>query len=90
MSEALQQRSPIPFTDNVYMLHISDLLLQHREVETFEALIEVVKLRAKDERFFRMDIKPPYPDTPDNWEMLLEAAFSSANEVTPIIRTSDQ
>lgn len=62
------------------MLHVSDLLLQHREISTFKELVEVVKLRAKDEMFFRMDLKPPYPDTPDNWEMMLEAAFSSAND----------
>jgi len=67
------------------MLHVSELLLQHREISTFEELIDVVKERAKCEMFFRMDLKPPYPDTPNNWEMILEAAFSSANEspVTP-------
>jgi len=58
------------------MLYVSQLLLEHREVSTFSELIEVVKLRARDERFFRMDLKPPYPDTPQNWEMVLEAAFS--------------
>jgi len=62
------------------MLHVSDLLLQHREITTFEELIDVVKVRSKNEMFFRMDLKPPYHDTPDNWEMILEAAFSSANE----------
>jgi len=66
------------------MLHVSDLLLQHREAGTFEELVEVVKVRAKDEMFFRMDLKPPYPDTPDNWEMILEAAFNSANEAAPV------
>jgi len=66
------------------MLHVSDLLLQHREVQTFEELVKVVKQRAKDEMFFRMDLKPPYPDTPNNWEMILEAAFNTANEVTQL------
>jgi len=66
------------------MRHVSDLLLQHREVGTFEELVEIVKIRAKDEMFFRMDLKPPYPDTPNNWEMILEAAFSSANEAAPL------
>jgi hypothetical protein len=27
--------------------------------------------------FFQIDVKPHYPDTPDNWEDRLEAAFSS-------------
>jgi len=58
------------------MLYVSELLLEYRDISTFEELIEVVKQRAKDERFFRMDLKPPYPDTPLNWEMVLEAAFS--------------
>jgi len=70
------------------MLHVSDLLLQHRDVATFEELIEVVKLRSKDEMFFRMDLKPPYPDTPDNWEMILEAAFNSPNEASPLAATN--
>lgn len=61
------------------MLYVSDLLLQHREVTSFEELVEVVKVRAKNEMFFRMDLKPPYPDTPDNWELVLEAAFSGVN-----------
>lgn len=58
------------------MLHVSDLLLEHRDITSFEQLVDVVKQRAKSERFFRMDLKPPYPDTPNNWEMVLEAAFS--------------
>jgi len=51
-------------------------LLEHREINSFEELVELVKLKAKDERFFRMDLKPPFPDTPMNWELVLEAAFS--------------
>ena len=58
------------------MLHVSELLLEHKEITTFAELIELVKQRAKTERFFRMDLKPPYPDTPLNWEMVLEGAFS--------------
>lgn len=66
------------------MLHVSDLLLQHREISTFEELIEVVKQRAQGEMFFRMDLKPPYPDTPDNWDMVLEAAFNSPATSAPL------
>jgi len=58
------------------MLKVSDLLLQHRDVTTFAELVEVVKQRAGEERFFRMDLKPPYPDTPMDWESILEAAFT--------------
>ena len=27
--------------------------------------------------FFRMDVRPPFQDTPDNWEEMLETAFTS-------------
>jgi len=58
------------------MLHLSDILLQHKEITTFAELVEVVKQHAKNEMFFRMDLKPPFPDTPLNWELVLEGAFS--------------
>jgi len=58
------------------MLHVSDILLQHKEITTFAELIKVVEQRAKNEMFFRIDLKPPFPDTPMNWELVLEAAFS--------------
>jgi len=66
------------------MLRVSDLLLEHREVTTFAEFVEVVKLRAKGELFFRMDLKPPYADTPQDWESALEAAFTSyQNDAEP-------
>ncbi len=59
------------------MLKLSEILLAHQEVESFDALIPLVQSVARSgERFFRMDVKPPYPDTPENWEDRLEAAFS--------------
>ena len=58
------------------MLRVSDLLMEHRELDTFAELVEVVRSRAGDEMFFRMDLKPPYHDTPDDWESALEAAFT--------------
>jgi hypothetical protein len=58
------------------MLYLSEILLQHHDLSSFDELIPVVKERAKTERFFRMDVKPPFADTPENWEDLLESAFS--------------
>lgn len=58
------------------MLHVSDLLLEHRDIASFEELVEIVRVKSRSEMFFRMDLKPPYPDTPDNWEFILEAAFN--------------
>ncbi|TGO02348.1 sulfur relay protein DsrC [Candidatus Thiomargarita nelsonii] len=56
------------------MLYLSELLMEHHELQTFEELIEIIKQQA-GERFFRMDVRPPYPDTPENWEDRLEGAF---------------
>jgi hypothetical protein len=61
------------------MLWLSEVLLQHHEIESFAQLLERVKRAAREgERFLRMDIKPPFPDTPENWEDRLEAAFTAA------------
>ncbi|MBI3546999.1 MAG: sulfur relay protein DsrC [Gammaproteobacteria bacterium] len=64
------------------MLYLSEVLLQHHDIQTFEQLIEVVKQRAQTEMFFKIDIKPTYPDTPGNWEDLLEGAFVGIHSVT--------
>ncbi len=50
--------------------------MEHHELKNFEELVEIVKQKAQTgERFFRMDVIPPFPDTPQNWEDRLEAAF---------------
>ncbi len=60
------------------MLWLSEILLQNPDAESFLDLKEIVSQRAASgERFFRMDIKPPFIDTPDNWEDQLEAIFTS-------------
>ena len=56
------------------MLYLSEILIEHHELEEFEELVKLVKNQT-DERFFRMDVIPPFPDTPENWEDRLEAAF---------------
>jgi hypothetical protein len=52
-------------------------MIAHTNLESFEDLVPIVKNIAKsgDERFFQMDVKPDYGDTPENWEDRLEAAF---------------
>lgn len=58
------------------MLYLSELLMQHHELDKFDELVAVVKqMRQPHIRFFRMDVRPPFQDTPDNWEDRLEAAF---------------
>ncbi|MCO5763429.1 MAG: sulfur relay protein DsrC [Gammaproteobacteria bacterium] len=59
------------------MLKLSDILVAHKEIESFEDLTPIIQDIARGgERFFRIDLKPPYPDTPENWEDRLEAVFS--------------
>jgi hypothetical protein len=61
------------------MLWLSEVMLQGYDIESFEQLKAVISERARaGELFFRMDVKPPYPDTPEDWEDRLEAAFSAA------------
>ncbi len=61
------------------MLWLSEILMQHHEIESFEQIIPVVQEAARQgEMFFRMDVRPPYKDTPENWEDRLEAAFNGA------------
>jgi len=61
------------------MLWLSEILLQNHDLDSFEQLIPILEERARQgEMFFRMDIKPPFNDTPENWEDRLEAAFTAA------------
>ena len=58
------------------MLLLSEILIQSPEVDSFEELIEVIRIRRQSEMFFRIDVKPPFSDTPEDWEDRLEAAFT--------------
>ena len=60
------------------MLWLSEVLLQEHELNSFDELQEKIKERARaGEMFFRMDVKPPFADTPADWEERLEAVFTS-------------
>jgi hypothetical protein len=59
------------------MLYLSEIIIANQQFNSFEELEEAVREIARTgERFFRMDVKPPYLNTPQNWEDRLEAAFS--------------
>jgi len=61
------------------MLWLSEVLLQDHAIDSFEALKLAISDRAREgEMFFRMDVRPPFADTPEDWEDKLEAAFSAA------------
>lgn len=57
------------------MLNLSEVLIQNPQLQSFDELVDLIEQLKKRERFFRIDVKPPYPDTPENWEDRLEAAF---------------
>lgn len=59
------------------MVSVSDLIIYHPEVKSFEELLVVVAMAATDgARFLNYDIKPDYRDTPRRWEDAVEKAFS--------------
>ncbi len=63
------------------MIWLSELLLQHHDVASFDELTRLVGAEARaGARFLRFDVRPPFPDTPENWEDRLEAAFTGAVE----------
>ena len=59
------------------MATLSELIIQHPEIESFHLLVALVRRRAEDgEVFLQFDVKPDYVDTPRNWHWQLEAAFT--------------
>ncbi|MGD8524724.1 MAG: sulfur relay protein DsrC [Thioalkalispiraceae bacterium] len=64
------------------MLWLSEIILERHDIESFKELEIAVAEKAREtgEMFFRMDIKPTYLDTPENWEDKLEASFTSAQQ----------
>jgi len=60
------------------MLILSEVLIQNHQLTSYSELIELIRQKAREgEMFFDIDIKPPYPDTPEEWETDLEAKFTS-------------
>ena len=60
------------------MLYLSQVMIANQDLESFDDLKAIVKeFAARGEMFLRFDVKPPFPDTPNDWEDQLEAAFSS-------------
>ena len=60
------------------MIWLSEILIEEYQLESFNDLQAAVKQRAKSgERFFGIDIKPQFADTPANWESMLESIFTA-------------
>jgi hypothetical protein len=63
------------------MLYLSEVLMQEHELNSFEDVVAALQERARNgEMFFQIDVRPPFPDTPNDWETRLEAAFTSPNK----------
>ncbi|HID82706.1 MAG TPA: sulfur relay protein DsrC [Chromatiales bacterium] len=61
------------------MLVLSEILMQEHEMASFSELVDLIKQKAQaGEIFFQPDVMPPFSDTPPDWEVLLENAFTSA------------
>lgn len=59
------------------MAKLSDLIIQHPEVDSFSGLEHLVAHAAESGLMhLEFDVKPDYRDTPKKWEWKLEAIFS--------------
>ena len=61
------------------MAYVSELLIANPKMTSFRELEQaVVEAARRGEIHLYMDIKPEFPDTPRDWEVLLELAFYRA------------
>ncbi|HJP35134.1 MAG TPA: sulfur relay protein DsrC [Gammaproteobacteria bacterium] len=59
------------------MLDLSRLIIENPQIDSFDQLLTVVRRSGSGgEILLHFDIKPDYPDTPRNWQWVLEAAFT--------------
>ncbi len=59
-------------------VQLSEIIIRHPEVNSFGELLALLRNRAEtgERVFLELDLKPEYLDTPRNWEMLVEGAFT--------------
>ncbi len=58
------------------LVKVSDLVIEHPEVRSFQELKRLVMAAAESGyRFLQFDVKPEFVDTPRNWDLILEGAF---------------
>jgi hypothetical protein len=60
---------------------ISDIIIQHPEINSFQELLEAVRnINSNDMLFLSFDVRPDYRDTPRDWEWQLEGAFTGGKQ----------
>lgn len=58
-------------------VHVSDIIIQHPEINSFNELMDFVGSITSDNMLFLdFDVKPDYRDTPRDWQWRLEGAFA--------------
>jgi hypothetical protein len=58
-------------------VHISDIIIQHPEINSFVELMDFVRSITSDNMLFLdFDVKPDFRDTPRDWKWQLEGAFA--------------
>ena len=56
---------------------ISDIIIQHPEINSFVELLNAVRGITSDNMLFmEFDLKPDFRDTPRDWQWQLEGAFA--------------
>jgi hypothetical protein len=66
------------------LVKVSDLMIEHPEVQSFQDLKRLVMAAAKSGyRFLQFDVKPEFVDTPRNWDLVLESAFYAGDKTKP-------
>jgi hypothetical protein len=56
---------------------ISDIIIQHPEINSFQELLEAVRgIKSSEMLFLNFDVKPDFRDTPRDWQWQLEGAFT--------------
>ncbi len=59
-------------------MKLSDLIIQNPELNTFADLLGTIRKYAEqgENNMLDVNLKPDFPDTPRNWEFLVESAFT--------------
>lgn len=69
------------------MAFLSDLIISHPEVSSYEELEKLVVEAAKSGMILLyMDLKPDFPDTPRDWQHRLELLFHKGDVPTSLKR----
>lgn len=67
------------------MFYLSDILKQEHDTVSFDEFLEILRNRARSgEVHMNIDVRPPFKDTPKDWENRCEVAFTFPNRSSDI------